>query len=113
MTRTPVSETPAAGATGQHGSLGEQLVDIIERLPPDALSLQELLDVFSDEGLLLLTILLTLIFLIPVSIPGVSTVFGTSAHRAASVGSVSNTSSAAPPSRPEFSASIRASSSTT
>jgi hypothetical protein len=76
MTRTPVSETPAAGATGQNGSLGEQLVGIIERLPPDALSLQELLDVFSDEGLLLLTILLTLIFLIPVSIPGVSTVFG-------------------------------------
>ncbi len=58
------------------GSLGEQLAGIIERLPADAMSLQELLDVFGDEGLLLLTILLTLIFLIPVSIPGVSTVFG-------------------------------------
>lgn len=57
-------------------SLGEQLSGIIERLPPDTLSLGELLDVFSDEGLLLLTILLTLVFLIPVSIPGVSTVFG-------------------------------------
>ncbi len=68
--------TPSAGATGQSGSLGEQLARIIDSLPADAMSLQELLDVFSDEGLLLLTILLTLIFLIPVSIPGVSTVFG-------------------------------------
>jgi len=57
-------------------SLGEQLSNIIEQLPPDALSLQELLDVFGDEGLLLVTVLLTLVFLIPVSIPGVSTVFG-------------------------------------
>lgn len=76
MTRTPAPELPVSDKAGRHGSLGEQLVGIIERLPPDALSLQELLDVFSDEGLLLLTILLTLIFLIPVSIPGVSTVFG-------------------------------------
>lgn len=57
-------------------SLGEQLNAIIESLPPDTLSLQELLDAFGDDGLLLLTVLLTLIFLIPVSIPGVSTVFG-------------------------------------
>lgn len=68
--------TPSADATGQSGSLGQQLARIIDSLPADAMSLQELLDVFSDEGLLLLTILLTLIFLIPVSIPGVSTVFG-------------------------------------
>jgi hypothetical protein len=56
--------------------LGEQLAAIIGHLPPDKLSLGELLDVFGDEGLLLLTTLLTLVFLIPVSIPGVSTVFG-------------------------------------
>ena len=71
MTDAPNTEAPDPAA-----SLGQQLADIIERLPPDALSLGELLDVFSDEGLLLLTILLTLVFLIPVSIPGVSTVFG-------------------------------------
>ena len=65
-TRPPVSDA----------SLGEQLTTIIEQLPPDTLSLQELLDVFGDEGLLLVTVLLTLVFLIPVSIPGVSTVFG-------------------------------------
>ncbi|HYM85224.1 MAG TPA: exopolysaccharide biosynthesis protein [Pseudoxanthomonas sp.] len=56
--------------------LGEQLASIIDNLPEDKLTLGELLDVFGDEGLLLLTILLTLVFLIPVSIPGVSTVFG-------------------------------------
>lgn len=64
------------GLPNSAASLGEQVAGIIERLPPDKLSLGELLDVFSDEGLLLLTILLTLVFLIPVSIPGVSTVFG-------------------------------------
>lgn len=66
MTKTPFPDA----------SLGEQLATVIDKLPPDALSLQELLDVFGDEGLLLVTILLTLVFLIPVSIPGVSTVFG-------------------------------------
>ena len=57
-------------------SLGDQLQAIIVELPEDQLTLGELLQVFGDEGLLLLTILLTLVFLIPVSIPGVSTVFG-------------------------------------
>lgn len=57
-------------------TLGEQLERVIENLPPESLTLGELLDVFGDEGLLLLTMLLTLVFLIPVSIPGVSTVFG-------------------------------------
>lgn len=71
-----MAHTPDVDATNRSGSLGEQLAAIIDSLPADAMSLQELLDVFSDEGLLLLTILLTLIFLIPVSIPGVSTVFG-------------------------------------
>lgn len=61
-----------------HGgeSLGEQMDGIIERLPTGSLTLGELMDVFGDEGLLLLTVLLTLVFLVPVSIPGVSTVFG-------------------------------------
>lgn len=57
-------------------SLGEQLASIIERLPEDSITLGALLDVFGEDGLLLLTALLTLVFLIPVSIPGVSTVFG-------------------------------------
>jgi hypothetical protein len=57
-------------------SLGEQLEHVIEELPADSLTFGALLDVFGDEGLLLLTMLLTVVFLIPVSIPGVSTVFG-------------------------------------
>jgi hypothetical protein len=57
-------------------SLGEQLHGIISRLPEDGVSLGSLLDVFGDEGLLLLTALMVLVFLVPVSIPGVSTVFG-------------------------------------
>ncbi len=64
---------PAAGADEP---LGEQLERVIRELPTESLTLGELLDVFGDEGLLLLTMLLTLVFLIPVSIPGVSTVFG-------------------------------------
>src|SRR3546814_11063181 len=66
---------PQAGADDS-ASLGEQLAAIIESLPEDHLTLGELLDVFGDEGLLLLTMLLTLVFLIPVSIPGVTPVFG-------------------------------------
>ncbi|MCW5580471.1 MAG: exopolysaccharide biosynthesis protein [Luteimonas sp.] len=61
---------------GDGQPLGEQIAGMVERLPPDHLTLGELLDLFGDEGLLLLTILLNLVFLIPVSIPGVSTVFG-------------------------------------
>ncbi len=57
-------------------SLGDQIATVIEQLPEDRLTLGELLDAFGDEGLLLLTIMLTLVFMIPVSIPGVSTVFG-------------------------------------
>ena len=67
---------PAYAKINEAGALGDQLAAIIEQLPPDRLTLGELLQVFGDEGLLLLTILLTLVFLIPVSIPGVSTVFG-------------------------------------
>lgn len=61
---------------GASASLREQLAAIIEGLPPDSLSLGALLDTVGDEGLLLLTLLMTLVFMIPVSIPGVSTVFG-------------------------------------
>lgn len=60
----------------QDASLREQLSGMIERLPEGNLPLGGLLDQFGDEGLLLLTVFLTLIFLIPVSIPGVSTAFG-------------------------------------
>lgn len=58
------------------GSLGEQLRAALRMLPGTRLTLGTLLEVFGDEGLLLLCALLCVVFLIPVSIPGVSTVFG-------------------------------------
>lgn len=64
------------GASPEDGSLREQLVGMIGRLPDGSMPLGALLDQFGDDGLLLLTIFLTLVFLIPVSIPGVSTAFG-------------------------------------
>lgn len=57
-------------------SLSDQLRMAIDRLPEGSLRLGEVVDIFGDEGLLLLTALMVLVFLVPVSIPGVSTVFG-------------------------------------
>ena len=66
---------PTSGPAGEQ-SLRTQLEAIIARLPSGSMSLGDLLAIIGDEGLLVLSILLTLVFLIPVSIPGVSTVFG-------------------------------------
>lgn len=68
-------EDDKQGAAGE-GSLGAQVGRLIEELPADSLRLEVLLQRVGDEGLLLLTIMMTLVFMIPVSIPGVSTVFG-------------------------------------
>ena len=62
--------------SSKDASLGEQLAALIANLPEDRLTLGELLDTVGEDGLLLLAAMLTLVFLIPVSIPGVSTVFG-------------------------------------
>lgn len=57
-------------------SLGEKLNLIIKNLPPEGVTLSEILSIVGDDSMTLLTIFLSLIFLVPVSIPGVSTVFG-------------------------------------
>jgi Uncharacterized ABC-type transport system, permease components len=57
-------------------ALSNQLETLIEDLPEDKLSVKDLIERCGQEGLLLLSALLTLVFLIPVSLPGVSTVFG-------------------------------------
>lgn len=57
-------------------SLGTRLGTIITGLPANKVTLAEIRDRLGQDGLLLLTAFLTIIFLIPVSIPGVSTVFG-------------------------------------
>ncbi|MGV3740817.1 MAG: exopolysaccharide biosynthesis protein [Burkholderiaceae bacterium] len=60
----------------QDQSMAAQLDTIIKKLPSDRVTLAKILDMVGDGGLLILTGLLSLVFLIPVSIPGVSTVFG-------------------------------------
>jgi hypothetical protein len=57
-------------------SLGEKLKVVIDNLPLEGVSLAEIRDLFGQDGLMLLTIFLTIPFMVPVSIPGVSTVFG-------------------------------------
>jgi hypothetical protein len=63
-------------SSGSQVSLGDQIDSAIVSLPPGEISLGKMLLHFGPHGLLLLTVLLNLVFLIPVSIPGVSTVFG-------------------------------------
>ncbi len=72
----PLSPTSSSTAADDSASLAQQLQALIDGLPEDGLALGVLLDAVGDEGLLLLSLLLVLVFLIPVSIPGVSTVFG-------------------------------------
>jgi hypothetical protein len=68
MAGTPSSQTVE--------SLGEKIERMIKQLPEHDVTLLEIIDIVGNDGLLLLTVLLSLIFLVPVSIPGVSTVFG-------------------------------------
>jgi hypothetical protein len=56
--------------------LSQKLVHMIQALPPSGVTLNHLLVMAGQDGMMILTVLLSLVFLIPVSIPGVSTVFG-------------------------------------
>jgi hypothetical protein len=58
------------------GKLSAALLEVTASLPAETVSLRELLRLIGEQGLLLVCALLSLPFLIPVSIPGVSTVFG-------------------------------------
>lgn len=57
-------------------SLTDKMRATIDSLPPGGVTLLEIRDLIGREGMMLLTAFLTIIFLVPVSIPGVSTVFG-------------------------------------
>ena len=57
-------------------SLGETLRDTISAITKERISLRELLELIGEQGLLVFCMFLTIPFLLPVSIPGVSTVFG-------------------------------------
>ncbi|MGQ0793743.1 MAG: exopolysaccharide biosynthesis protein [Deltaproteobacteria bacterium] len=56
--------------------LSATLARVADSLPPESVMLRDLLELVGEQGLLLLCIFLCLPFLLPVSIPGVSTVFG-------------------------------------
>jgi hypothetical protein len=57
-------------------SVGARLRTIIGNLPSGGVTLAEIIDLVGQDGMMVLAGLLSLVFLIPVSIPGVSTVFG-------------------------------------
>jgi hypothetical protein len=69
--------TQAEEAELEAESLGEKIELIVKKLPPHEVTLNEIMDIVGVDSLMLLTIFMSLIFLVPVSIPGVSTVFGT------------------------------------
>ena len=56
--------------------ISQRLRSLVRSMPRTGITLSELIHRVGNDGLLILVALLTLVFLIPVSIPGVSTVFG-------------------------------------
>jgi hypothetical protein len=58
------------------GRLSLALRDVSAALSGESMSLRRLLELIGEEGMLLVCAVLSLPFLIPVSVPGVSTVFG-------------------------------------
>jgi hypothetical protein len=84
MTASPDAQPPAETSApalpraeeAQHASPGVRLEVLLAALPAEGLTLAVLRDMVGQDGLLVLVIFLTLVFMIPVSVPGVSTVFG-------------------------------------
>jgi len=58
------------------GKLSDSLRGLSVSLSAETVSLRQILETIGEQGMLLVCAVLTLPFLIPVSIPGVSTVFG-------------------------------------
>lgn len=57
-------------------SASETISHMLQQVKADTISVRELMTMMGEQGLLMLCALMTLPFLVPVSIPGVSTVFG-------------------------------------
>ncbi len=57
-------------------SLRDKLHELMQQLPEDRISVQSMVDSLGREAFVFLALVLTLPFLVPVSIPGISTVFG-------------------------------------
>lgn len=72
---TPSSSSPSAQFSDTQTQLSATLRSLAARLP-ESLTVRELLRSCGEQGLLLFCCILTFPFLLPVSVPGVSTVFG-------------------------------------
>jgi len=57
-------------------SPADKLEAAIDALPPGTVTLAQVRDLVGSDGLMLLAAFLTIVFLVPISVPGVSTVFG-------------------------------------
>jgi hypothetical protein len=66
--------TLESGAAG--GKTSDRILETIDRLPKDSVAVSDVLGLIGREGLLAVCILFTLPFMVPVSIPGMSTAFG-------------------------------------
>ena len=74
MNHIDLTQKEAAALNAE--SIGEKIELIIQKLPPEEVTLNDIMDIVGVDSLMLLSIFLSLIFLVPISIPGVSTVFG-------------------------------------
>lgn len=57
-------------------TLSGKIEKMVDELPMPHVTLTEIVEKIGAEGLLVLSVVLSVVFLVPVSIPGVSTVFG-------------------------------------
>lgn len=63
-------------ATALPTSLTERINLIVNNIPAAGITLGEMARLVGEEGMMLLIALLSLVFILPISIPGVSTIFG-------------------------------------
>lgn len=73
---TGASQAQQSGAGLRSASPREKLNAVVDKLPASEVTVAAMRDLAGPDGLLVLTAFLALIFIVPVSIPGVSTVFG-------------------------------------
>lgn len=59
-----------------HGSLSDTLTQVAGTLPAGSITVRDLLSLIGEQGMLFFCIIMTIPFLTPIPIPGVSTVFG-------------------------------------
>lgn len=76
MTRTLEPPATSVETHDAQASLGETLLTVARQLTSETVTLREVLALLGEQGMLVFCAFLVLPFLIPVSIPGVSTVFG-------------------------------------